>query len=64
MSQKNIVNGNNAIKTEDDATRVTSARSFYRMTAPVKPQKISLVAAIRTDGLLSKEEDCCSRATD
>lgn len=63
MPQKNIVNGNAAIKNDDSHTRVTSARSLYRHMTPAK--KVTLVPGADIPGaLLSKEEDCCSRATD
>lgn len=46
-------------ETEDQPVRVTSARSFYLN----KSGKNTNVPE-QNDGLLSKESDCCSRATD
>jgi hypothetical protein len=66
MPQKNALNGNAAVKTEDDTQmRVTSARSFYRTVLSTnKSQKMSVVRADNADDLHAKEHDCCSRATD
>jgi hypothetical protein len=62
MSQKNTVNGNAALRSDDDTMRVTASRGHYRPAA--RPQNIALVSSANGSGLLSKEEDCCSRATD
>jgi hypothetical protein len=63
MSQKSATHGNTAVKDEDSATRVTSARSFYRNIQPAKAQQISLVKADSAE-LSSKEHEACCRATD
>jgi len=46
-------------KQETQTVRITSARSFYRN----HPKKVSIVPEHK-DNLLSKEKECCSRATD
>ena len=63
MSQKNAVSGNTALRSDDDTMRVTASRGYYRPAA-ARPQNIALVPAASGSSLLSKEEDCCSRATD
>jgi hypothetical protein len=59
MNQK-VLKGNAAVKSSEPTVRITSARLFHRGTA----KKIGLVPQTQEDPLFSKEEDCCSRATD
>lgn len=65
MPQKSATTANTVRTEEDSQTRVTSARSFYRnVLASSKSQKISVLKPVQGDDLLSKEHECCSRATD
>ena len=57
--KNNTARQENETQKETKPVRITSARSFYR----TMPKKISSVPE-QADGLLSKESDCCSRATD
>lgn len=66
MPQNSALNGNAAVRTDEDTqTRVTSARSFYRtVLSNNKSQKMTIVRADNADDLHAKEHDACSRATD
>ena len=59
--RQNMAPKSNTARQEKEAqpVRVTSARSFYLNKA-----KKNYSVPEQTDGLLSKESDCCSRATD